>query len=304
MQPPTPPSQELLDSSTRILALFGAGLSAASGLPTYRSPSSFWRAYSGAQLATFQKFSGGPALVWRYYEWSRAKALAAAPNEAHVALARLARVNGGLVAVNQNAGWWVVRLCKRAGHPATQIVDFHGLLFRVRCVDDVCGYEVEDFTCPITPALALPSGVDVAGASVPLPDIGVDELPHCPKCESNLLRPAVLWFGEGVPEDREEKVEKWLQGKLIDFETEETAATEDRVTDVDLMLVVGTSAVVYPAVVYIAKARERGARVAFFNMEVKSAGIARPEAGDWSFVGDATVLVPQALEPFLNSIGQ
>ncbi|KAF2812736.1 DHS-like NAD/FAD-binding domain-containing protein [Mytilinidion resinicola] len=232
-----------LKSSNRILALFGAGLFAASGLPTYRSPSSFWRTYSGQQLATPKKFEEDPGL--------------AVPNEAHVALARLAGVKG--------------RLCQRAGHPATQIVDFHCSLFHVRCVDGACGYEAGNLTSPITPALALPNGVDIADASVPLPDVGVDELPQCPKCKTDLLRPAVFWFGEGVPEEREVKVEN--EGR-------------------DLMLVVGTSAVVYPAAAYITKARERGARVAFSIWRLKVAGIARPESEDWSFVGAAAVLVP------------
>jgi NAD-dependent deacetylase sirtuin 5 len=69
---------------------------------------------------------------------------------------------------------------------------------------------------------------------------------------------------------------------------------------VDLMLVIGTSALVWPAAGYIGRARKAGARVAFFNMEEMSAGVARPDEGDWMFLGDAAELVPKAFERFLD----
>lgn len=95
----------------------------------------------------------------------------------------------------------------------------------------------------------------------------------------------MIWFGEGIPEERANRVEKWLdegEGK------------------VDLMLVVGTSAMVHPAARYISEARKRGARIAWFNVEVKTAGTARVEEGDWAFVGDAAKLIPLALNVFLE----
>lgn len=184
-----------------------------------------------------------------------------------------------------------LELCKRSGHPAEQIVNFHGSLFRVRCVDDACGYVAENWETPTVPALAkeqpsAPPEPGVRMQAITVKDIPVANLPHCPKCKDSLLRPDVVWFGEGIPEDRARRVEKWLD------------EGEGRV---DLMLVVGTSAMVHPAATYITEARKRGARIAWFNMEVKTAGTARPEEGDWSFVGDAAELVPLALEPFLKN---
>lgn len=181
-------------------------------------------------------------------------------------------------------------LCKRSGHPADQIISFHGSLFRVRCVNDACGYEAENWDTPTVPALAKeqPSAPPEPGArmqAIAVKEIPLADLPHCPQCKNNLLRPAVVWFGEGVPEQRAKRVDEWLErsdGK------------------VDLMLVVGTSAMVHPAARYISEARKRGARIAWFNMEVKTAGTARPEDGDWSFVGDAAKLVPLALASFLE----
>lgn len=104
-----PPSEETLTSfkahlksSRRILALFGAGLSAASGIPTYRGPGGFWRTYSDQQLSTPGAFRSDPCLVWQFYEHRRRQALAAEPNAAHVALARLAGIKEGFLVVNQN----------------------------------------------------------------------------------------------------------------------------------------------------------------------------------------------------------
>ncbi|KAJ4387583.1 hypothetical protein N0V93_008178 [Gnomoniopsis smithogilvyi] len=289
-----PPSEEMLadftahlHKSQRILGLFGAGLSASSGNPTYRGANGYWRTYSDQQLATLGAFKSDPNLVWQFYEDRRRMVLEAKPNAAHSALARLAEAVPGFLTVNQN----VDELCKRSGHPAEQIINFHGSLFRVRCLDDACGFVAENWDTPIVPALAKEqsSSAPEPGArmeAITVKDIPVDDLPHCPKCKDNLLRPDVIWFGEGIPEERAKRVEEWL---------------DEGDGKVGLMLVVGTSAMVHPAATYISKARARGARVAWFNMEVKTAGTARPEEGDWSFVGDAAALVPLALESFLKS---
>lgn len=169
-------------------------------------------------------------------------------------------------------------------------MNFHGSLFRDRCVDDACGYEAENWGTSTVPDLAkkspsTPPDSDARTREITLQNIPIADLPHCPKCKTQLLRPAVVWFGESVPEDMAKRVDDWFNqgdGK------------------VDLMLVVGTSAMVHPAAGYITEARKRGARIAWFNMEVKTAGTARPEEGDWSFVGDAATLVPLALRSFLE----
>lgn len=86
--------QSLLASSHRVLALCGAGLSAASGLPTFRGAGGLWRNHDPTTLATPDAFAQDPALVWLFYAWRRHVALAAKPNPGHVALADLAHKKG------------------------------------------------------------------------------------------------------------------------------------------------------------------------------------------------------------------
>lgn len=91
-----------LRTSRRILALVGAGLSAASGLPTFRGAGGLWRQHDAMSLATPDAFEADPALVWRFYAYRRRMALRARPNAGHVALAELARRRSGFVMLSQN----------------------------------------------------------------------------------------------------------------------------------------------------------------------------------------------------------
>lgn len=91
-----------LKSSHRVLALFGAGLSVASGIPTFRGAGGFWREHDSTQLATPEAFERDPALVWQFVNYRRHTALAAKPNRAHYALAKLAEKNPDFLAINQN----------------------------------------------------------------------------------------------------------------------------------------------------------------------------------------------------------
>ncbi|KAJ4345566.1 uncharacterized protein N0V89_011699 [Didymosphaeria variabile] len=301
------PSREMLASFTahlrsskRILVLIGAGLSASSGIPTYRSAGGFSRTFSDQQLATKGAFEDDPILVWQFYNYRRSQAKAALPNPAHHALAELAAKKPGLLSVNQN----VDGLCQRAGHPSEQIINLHGSLFRVRCFDDACDYEEENYNIPIIPQLPVtePPGVlDSADSRSATSGVSIDELPHCPKCRVNLLRPATVWFGEGLPEAKVNHLNGWLCGGDLETSVDANSAVQDK--KVDLMLVIGTSATVWPAAGYIGRARKAGARLAFFNMEAKSAGVSRPEEDEWMFLGDAAELVPKALEGFLDGYG-
>ncbi|KAL5381425.1 hypothetical protein DPSP01_007139 [Paraphaeosphaeria sporulosa] len=299
-----PPSAEMLasftahlNSSNRILVLIGAGLSASSGIPTYRSASGFWRTFSDQQLAKKSAFEEDPILVWQFYNYRRQQAKAALPNPAHHALAELAARRPELFSVNQN----VDELCQRAGHPMGQIVDLHGSLFRVKCFDDACGYEEENHEIPIIPQLSVtePPGVlDSTDYNSAQSGVSIEDLPHCPKCKVGLLRPATVWFGENLPEAKVHQVDEWLRSSSSGVDSGANDAIEDG--KVDLMLVIGTSAMVWPAAGYIGRARNAGARVAFFNMMEKAAGVARPEESDWMFLGDAAELVPKAFEGFLG----
>jgi NAD-dependent deacetylase sirtuin 5 len=93
---------ETITSSTRILALVGAGLSASSGLPTFRGVGGLWREHDATELATPEAFDSHPALVWQFYNYRRHMALKAKPNPAHYALAELARKKDGFQTLSQN----------------------------------------------------------------------------------------------------------------------------------------------------------------------------------------------------------
>lgn len=94
--------RELVDSSNRILALCGAGLSAASGLPTFRGAGGLWRNHEPTSLATPDAFEHDPALVWLFYAWRKHMALQAKPNRAHYALAELAKKKTNFLCLTQN----------------------------------------------------------------------------------------------------------------------------------------------------------------------------------------------------------
>ena len=91
-----------LKSSTRILALLGAGLSAPSGIPTFPGQGGLWRNHNAMDLATPEAFAKDPSLVWQFFNYRRQKALQAKPNRAHIALARLAEKKPGFLAITQN----------------------------------------------------------------------------------------------------------------------------------------------------------------------------------------------------------
>jgi NAD-dependent deacetylase len=157
-----------LSTTTRVAALTGAGISAASGVPTFRGAAgSLWNNFAPAQLATPEAFARDPALVWRWYDWRRGLIASAAPNPAHEALARLETWVRSVTVITQN----VDGLHARAG--SSTVIEYHGSIWRTRCLD--CGDEREDRRSPLP---QLP--------------------PPCLACGGR-LRPGVVWFGEAIP---------------------------------------------------------------------------------------------------------
>ncbi|KAF2816075.1 silent information regulator protein Sir2p [Mytilinidion resinicola] len=273
---------EHLKSSTRILALIGAGLSAASGIPTFRGAGGFWREHDVTDLASPEGFYRNPSLVWQFYNYRRHQALKAMPNRAHVALARLAKQKPGFLAITQN----IDGLSEQANHPPSQLERIHGSLFEIRCTNRDCDFQETNFTDPIVPALQLPEDQDIGDVNFPLREVPREELPHCPKCTDSLLRPGIVLFGEAVPQPVTERIGDWLdQGQI------------------DLMLAIGTTAIVYPAAGYIHIARVNHARVAVVDMEPKDGDdVQREQDGDWFFQGDASVIVPELLKEVIGRV--
>jgi NAD-dependent deacetylase len=231
-----------LRGARSVLALTGAGVSAESGVPTFRGPGGLWRQYRAQDLATPQAFARDPKLVWEWYAWRRDTIAGLSPNAAHVALAAMERRAPGFRLATQN----VDGLHAAAG--SHRVLELHGSIWRLRCVG--CRHTAED-------------------RQVPLP-----ELP--PRCAcGELLRPDVTWFGEMLPQ----------------------AAVEEAVaaaSSAEVVLVIGSSQLVYPAAGLPEIAQARGA----FVIEVNTEDTPLTPSADVSLRGTAALLVP-ALVPGL-----
>lgn len=166
--PPTTQAASWLASARHVAALTGAGVSAESGIPTFRGLGGLWRGRDPMSLATPGAFARDPAAVWEFYNWRRDLVARAEPNPAHRALVRLAALVPRFTLITQN----VDRLHQRAG--SVDVLELHGNLGDVRCTG--CGRTT-----------------DRAGEALP-------PLPSCDSC-GHPLRPAVVWFGEALPPD-------------------------------------------------------------------------------------------------------
>lgn len=159
---------KLIESSEYIIAFTGAGISAESGVPTFRGKGGLWEKHDPMKLATPEAFREDPKRVWEWYKWRMEIIARAKPNPAHIVLAKMEQKGLLKSIITQN----VDGLHQRAG--AKNVIELHGNIWRVRCVNDECGYKS---------TLSKPP----------------DEIPpKCPRC-GNLLRPDVVWFGEPLP---------------------------------------------------------------------------------------------------------
>lgn len=160
---------ERLGAAGRVLVLSGAGISAESGIPTFRGRDGWWRREDPSKLATAASFRRDPGYVWEWYQYRRELVAGAEPNEGHRAVARWESEGRDVLVATQN----VDDLHERAG--SRGVVHIHGSLWRVRC-----------FTC---------GGSAGEDRSVPFPELP----PRCEAC-GGALRPDVVWFGEALPE--------------------------------------------------------------------------------------------------------
>ncbi|KAA3627848.1 MAG: NAD-dependent deacylase [Proteobacteria bacterium] len=157
----------LICAATRITVLTGAGISAESGVPTFRdAQTGLWATYDPLQLATPEAFAADPERVWQWYAWRRELIAAAQPNPGHTALAAMEQHCSNFHLITQN----VDGLHQGAG--SHNIIELHGNIHRTRCADK-------------------------AHPAVPNPD-DTRIPPRCPQCDAP-LRPDVVWFGEHLP---------------------------------------------------------------------------------------------------------
>ncbi|MGB6521373.1 MAG: NAD-dependent deacylase [Candidatus Cybelea sp.] len=205
---------EALRAASSVFVLSGSGISAESGLPTFRGAGGLWRTHRVEELASPEGFARDPELVWTWYNERKAAHQSAEPNEGHVALARLERKLPDFTLATQN----VDSLHFRAG--SQRVVELHGDLREARCT-----------RCDAREALD--------GGGLPL-----DRIRHA--C-GGMMRPNIVWFGEPLPP------QAWRRAR-------------EAASRAGVILVVGTSAVVYPAAA-LATSYNEGAFVAEINPE-------------------------------------
>ena len=235
-------ARDLLARSERVAAFSGAGLSAESGLATFRDPDTdaLWARYDPFELASLDGFEANPKRVIEWYNWRRGKYAGAGPNAAHRALAAQTRMSQ----ITQN----VDNLLEQAGAAPGRVYHLHGSMLYDRCHNPAC-----DYTEAVNPA-----------APPPLRD--------CPRCGAR-LRPAVVWFGENLLQDTWQRAERLCR-------------------NLDCLLVIGTTATVYPAAGLIDLVRGHGGRIVVVDPNASAAsGVA-----DIYLAGSAAEILPMLLD--------
>jgi len=230
-----------LKPDTRITVLTGAGVSAASGVPTFRGPDGLWKTFRPESLATPEAFQRDPKLVWEWYDWRRQVLSTKKPNRAHEILAAWSKRFPNFTLITQN----VDGLHERAG--SNNVIRFHGSIWEVLCWNN-CGAAPARWWDETVPFSRIP--------------------PACPHC-GGLIRPGVVWFGEGIDPDVLRRSVEAL--------------------DCEVFFTIGTSSLVYPAASLVHEAKRRGAYTVEMNVE------ATPSSGslDLALQGPAEELLHQ-----------
>lgn len=207
--------KDRLAGANAVTVLTGAGISADSGVPTFRGADGLWRNFRAEDLATPEAFERDPRLVWEWYNWRRELIATKRPNPAHEAVAALERRHERFWLITQN----VDGLHRAAG--SRKLSEIHGNIWMVRCT--ACGAVEENRDVPIA------------------------ILPTCRRC-GGLLRPHIVWFGESL-------------------DANDLTCCSTALQTCDVLLVIGTSGVVYPAAGFASIAKEAGAFVAEINLD-------------------------------------
>ncbi len=227
---------KLIKNSYQISVLSGAGISAESGIPTFRGEDGLWKNYRAEELATPQAFSKDPELVWEWYNWRRAIISSKKPNPAHYSCAKLEKIfNSKFTLITQN----VDGFHRLAG--AENVLEIHGNIFEVKCLKCNIIYEERS---------------------------ELDNKPLCRECDGR-LRPNIVWFGESLDQN------------ILTNVYDDLATTE-------LLLIIGTSAVVYPAASFGALAKQNGAKI----LEINLTSTQNSQIADVSVQGKAGEVLP------------
>ena len=234
---------KVLKNAKQVGVLSGAGLSAESGIPTFRGKDGLWNRFNPTELATFEAFSQDPKLVWKWYLWRMHLIANARPNPAHYAIARMEKLFPEFLHVTQN----VDGLHREAG--GSKFVELHGHIFDGKC--RFCGkhYPAEVFgrLYPFASKSFLRSISEEELKGEVFRKVDEGELPICPNC-GEIVGPGVVWFGENLPEDALSRAFSFAEG-------------------CDVFIVVGTSGVVQPAATLPLIAKRGGAFLVEVNPE-------------------------------------
>lgn len=249
-----------------VVILTGAGISTASGLPTYRGAGGLWTDPETARFSSLEGCEQDPDGAWRFWSKLREQCMQAEPNDAHSALSNWALWHSSwedrsLTLITQNVDGLHVKLTSQIQNlqglgpnsRSNDVVELHGSIFRTKCTRADC--ELKPFE---------DKELFVSGA------------PRCPKCKS-ALRPDVVLFGEGIPVQAE-----WLSKKAL--------------RECDLFIAIGTSGTVSPASAFVNGAKYAGARTILVNLEPMDPP---NKAFDVELLGTAESLVPQLNAEFL-----
>jgi NAD-dependent deacetylase len=228
---------QILAEAVRVVALTGAGISAESGVPTFRGRDGLWKQYRAETLATPEAFERDPKLVWEWYDWRRGLIAPVEPNAGHRVLAGWESLFRDFAVITQN----VDGLHALAG--SRNVVELHGNIWKVRCTREQTVEEMRE-----TPLRQLP--------------------PTCPNCGA-LFRPHIVWFGEP------------LDSAVLDRAFGLSTACQ-------VLIAVGTSAIVQPAASFPLAAARSGAKVIEINIEPTPL----TSQADYFFQGKAGEVLP------------
>lgn len=229
---------ELLKKAESIAILTGAGVSAESGVPTFRGRGGLWQKYKAEELATPEAFNRDPVLVWKFYDYRRQLISKVLPNKAHKILAKWEKKFKKIGIVTQN----IDGLHQRAG--ARKVTELHGNIWEAICLAEKTIFRYEE-----NPIKEFP--------------------PKCPKCGS-LIRPNVVWFGESLNPEI-------LSSAYSLFENS------------DIAIVIGTSAIVYPAAYLPKLTKNRGGKIIEINIQKTSL----TNFADYFFEGKASEVLSE-----------